>query len=747
MRILKVTLLSLLALIALFVIAVVTITATIDPNDYKTDIESVVAQNSTLKLTIKGDLEWSFMPLGVDIKDVTLEHLNGNPFTKVNQLTAQVGLLSLLKLNPQVHKIILDGLVVILEKDEQGQANWENITVKKEVSNQNNSSAESTPSANTQDTSSAINTNPEQTLKSDFKLEIEEVAITNTTIRYRDKQSNHSASLEDFNLRANSITLGNAFPLNIHFKISNSSPKLDINAKIAAAITIDSNMKQFAIRQLKSNYELAGAPFEENTVEASFSGNSITANLNEGSVSLNQIALKFANLTLNTTMDIHSLSKQPKLDGSLDIPVFSLQALLSSVGQPTIQTTDSNVLKRIGLKSTLNGSIEDLDIKNLDIQLDDTHYTGSLNYLAAKQFVTANIKGTELNIDRYLPPAVTPVTQASQTIERMASKDAETSNTDNSTSLPSNARTEPQLLPLETIRLLNLDISFIQQKLIAKNLKLNNLTLLMKAANGVITVTEASGKLYEGHFDVNAKIDASSDNPKWAINKTVNNIQIMPLLKDFQDLEIISGGINLNASIKTAGNTVSTIRSAAQGSASFDFDQGALHGFNLTKLTCEGVALINRDKVTKSDWSDESQFQSMKGSLTIDGNQFINKNITAAMSGLALIGKGVVNAETLNVNYGIDLKAIGDLGDNACRVNEKVKDLAIPILCKGSLNDDPAKLCDLDYSRMEDLVAAAGKKELERKAEKEVNKLLDKHLGDDDSDTKESVKKIFKGLF
>ena len=746
MRILKVTLLTLLGLITLLFVAVVAITATIDPNDYKTDIESVVAQNSTLKLTIDGDLGWSFIPLGVDINGVTLEHLDGKPFTELNKLTAQVGLLSLLKFNPQVHKVILDGLVVTLEKNEQGEASWEGITANQSVKNQNDLPAKDPLSTDTQAPSSTSTSTKEQPNSSDFQLEIEEVSITNTTIHYLDKQSDQSASLENFNLRANNISLGSEFPLSIQFKVTNSTPKLDIDAKIDAAITIDSDMKHFAIRQLKSNYELAGAPFKGNKVSASFNGNSITADLKEDTVSLDQIALQFADLTLNTNLNIHNLTKQPQLNGNLDIPVFSLQALLSSLGQPTIQTSDKGVLSKIGFSSTLNGTAEDLKVNNLAVQLDDTNFTGSLNYRAAGQFVAANIKGTELNIDRYLPPATDPVTQAAETIDNMTNKSTEATNK-SSTQAVTSAQPESQLLPLETIRSLNLDISFIQQKLIAKNLKLNDLTLLMKAGDGVITVSEASGNLYEGRFDVNAKIDASSDNPKWTINKSVSNIQIMPLLKDLQDLEIISGGINLNADIKTAGNTVSALRKAAKGNASFDFDKGAFHGFNLAKLTCEGVALVNRDKVTKSDWSNKSEFQSMDGNLTINGNQFTNNSLTAAMSGLALMGKGVIDAETLSINYGVDLKAIGDLGDNACRVNEKVKELAIPIICAGSLNEDPAKLCKLDYNRMQDLITAAGKKELERKADKEVNKLLDKHLGDDDSETKKSVKKLFKGLF
>lgn len=745
MRLLKLTLLSLLGLISLLLIAVVAITTTIDPNDYRADIESAVAENSKLKLTIDGDLGWSFIPLGIDINNVKLEHLDGRPFTKLNKLSAQVGLLSLLTFNPQIHKIILDGLVVTLEVDNQGQASWENITADK--------IAESNDSTPTKDVSS-LDSKPasptptkEQPNHDDFQFEIEEVSVTNTTIHYHDKQSNQSASLEDFNLRANNISLDSKFPLSLYFKVSNSEPVLDIDATIDAAITIDSDMKRVAIRQLKSNYELSGAPFEGNSVSASFNGSSIIADLEKDRVSLEQIALQFANLALNTNLTINNLTKQPQLDGTLDIPAFSLQTLLSTIGQPPIQTSDQEVLNSIGFSATLNGTAEDLKVENLNIQLDDTDYTGSLNYLAAKQFIAANIKGTELNVDRYLPPETDPITQATQTIDSVTTKPTDAPSTNNDTQATNSVQPESQLLPIETIRSLNLEISFIQQKLIAKNLKLNDLTLLMKASDGVITVTEASGNLYEGNFNVNAKIDASSDTPKWSIKKVVNNIQIMPLLKDLQDLEIISGGVNLNADIKTTGNTVSALRNGAKGNASFNFDKGALHGLNLTKLTCEGVALINRDKVTKTDWGNQSEFQSMKGSLSIQGNQFSNNNLTAAMSGLALIGNGVIDAEALEINYTADLKAIGELGDNACRVNEKVKDLAIPVICEGSLQDEPAKLCKLDYNRMQDLIAAAGKKELERKADKEVDKLLDKHLGGDDSDTKKSVKKLLKGLF
>lgn len=740
MRALKITLFSLAGLLALLILAIIIITATIDPNDYKADIESAVAENTTLTLSINGDLGWSFLPLGIDVNSVELVQKNGQAFTKLNKFTAQVGLLSLLKFSPQVHRVILDGLVLTLEKDESGVANWENITKtkNKETNTAAQTSETQTPKTQPQETSEQA-----ETTKNKLNLEIEEIAITNTTIYYTDKQANQSVSLKDFSLLANNITLNKDFPLNIEFSVSNSKPQLEIGAQIKAAITIDENLKRFSVTELASNYTLAGEPLKGNTVNAAFNGRSIVANLENDSLNLDNIALSFANITLNTSTKITNLTKQPLLDGALSISEFSPQKLLSTLGQEKIETTDPKVLQQVAFSTNFKGSPEDIALTNLLITLDDTAFAGTINYQAAGQFLKAVIEGSEINIDRYLPPPADPTTQLAQAVQSGTQPESN----EIATKAAANNTPEAPILPLALIRSLNLDINVKQQQLIAKNLTLNELVLKLDAADGVVSLKEASGKLYEGSFNVSAEINAKTDNPKWKINKKVENIQIMPLLKDLQDLELISGGINLNADIKTTGNTVSALRNGAKGKADFNFDKGALHGFNLTKLTCEGFALINRDKVTKTDWTEQTDFQSMQGKLTINGNQFTNNSLNAAMSGIALNGKGLIDAKALTVDYGIELKVVGDLGDDACRVNDTVKDLAIPVICKGSLTEDPANLCKLDYSRTEELALEVGKKELEQKANKEVDKQLNKYLGDDESETKKDVKKLFKKFF
>ena len=60
---------SLLALLTLIAVGVVYITVAIDPNQYRSDIEALAEQNG-FELSINGNLEWQFLPLGVRLTEV-----------------------------------------------------------------------------------------------------------------------------------------------------------------------------------------------------------------------------------------------------------------------------------------------------------------------------------------------------------------------------------------------------------------------------------------------------------------------------------------------------------------------------------------------------------------------------------------------------------------------------------------------------------------------------------------------------
>lgn len=745
-RVLKFLIYSILGLIVLVIGAVAATLMIIDPNDYKPDIEKAVADNTQLTLKMTGDLGWSLIPLGLRIGEVSTTTPDNKEFTRLNQLTAEIDLFSLFEMAPRIQRVIIDGLTLNLYKDKQGVANWTQIT--KPQTDQSPSPTETAPEAKTAAEPAAADQTTAGEQKAPLKFNVDEVAITNTTVNYQDDMAGQKVSLKGFNLHTSDIGLDKAFPLSISFEVQNQQPKLDVNADINIRIFLASTFKQVRIPELDAKFSLAGEPFAGKTVKTSANA-ALAVDLDTETLDLEKLILKFANLQLNSHLKVTGFKGTPGIEGDLAVDPFSLQQLLQSVGQATIPTTDPDVLQKIAFSTQITTPKNEIQLANLKLVLDDTLYNGKFTLKPEKPYFALTLAGNELNADRYMPPAKDPVTQVADAVNQQTQATpapAEKAVT------PATASTTPEapLLPLKTIRGLNFDVDFKQERLIVKNLKLNQLKVLASGADGLIELKEASGKLYEGGFTAAVRIDARTDDVKWHVTKKVTNIQTLPLLTDLAEITVLSGGVNIDADVKTRGNTVSALKSNAKGEAGFNFDKGIIHGFNLTALTCNAVSMINKDKMDTSGWPQQTNFRDMKGRLLIDGNTYTNKPLVASLSGIELAGDGVIHMDDSTLNYGAELNVVGELGDNACRINDRVKQVPIPVRCKGKLD---APECGLDMDRLSGALTKLAKKEIEHKAEKEIDKQLDKHLDkylggeDEKSGAKKEIKKLFKGLF
>jgi len=77
---------SLLAVVTLVTAGVLYITVAIDPNQYRSDIETL-ARQSGIELSIKGDLEWQFLPLGVRLNEVNFAQQDQSMAGTISQLS------------------------------------------------------------------------------------------------------------------------------------------------------------------------------------------------------------------------------------------------------------------------------------------------------------------------------------------------------------------------------------------------------------------------------------------------------------------------------------------------------------------------------------------------------------------------------------------------------------------------------------------------------------------------------------
>lgn len=717
---------TLVGLIVLAIAAVAVAVALIDPNTYKPQIENAVESSTNLDLALGGDIGWSFIPLGLELNDVEAT-LEDERLVRLDQLVAELSFWSLVTMSPRVDTFLLSGLEANLSVDKAGTGNWTRIMP------EGDAQTEPAPEAPAEEATAEESTKDSAPLN----FNVQSVEISNARVNYEDQGTGQTFALEDFTLNAREITLGSSFPLNLTFRFATNQPQFEIEGDISARLAANEALNVFGVSGLEAVFDMTGEPFGGKSVRAELAG-SVDANLDNETATVSGFTASLADLTLNTDLAVKGFGDQPKLEGSLSIDEFSLKSLLAALGQPALETEDPEVMKAVAFSTKIGGPAGRVELSDLAFTLDDTTFNGSASYALANGAVGLKLQGNAINVDRYLPPA---------SDEAPATTEAPQGG---------GAAEESDLLPLETLRSLVLDINLGLGELIVSNLTINDIKSVITARGGLLQVEEFSGKLYDGSFGAKVTLDGRTDNPQWTIGSNVKNVQTLPLLTDLAEVDMLSGGANLNVNVKTTGNRISTLRNNAKGEIGFNLAEGQFTRLNMTRMACQGIAMVNQETLATTDWGTSTPFNDMQGTLKIDGNTLNNSNLVAALAGMRLEGDGTVDLATSNLDYEIGLRIVGEIHrDEACRVTEYVEDVVIPVECRGDFAADPAGLCSFDGSRFRDTLttiarnAAKAKAQEEvdaakAKAEDKVSEKLQEKLGEQGG---EQVKDALKGLF
>ncbi|WP_372971498.1 AsmA family protein [Marinobacter sp.] len=716
--------LAIVGLIILAMAAVAVAIAVIDPNTYKPQIEKVVEDSTNLDLILAGDIGWSFIPLGLELNDVEAT-LEDERLVRLDQLVAKVSFWSLVTMSPRVNTFVLNGLDANLSVDEEGTGNWTRIMPEGEAQPEQEDPA------------------PEQATEADtgdsepLDFNVESVEISNARVHYEDKRTGQAFTLEDFAVTANDITLGSSFPLNVAFRFATNQPQFAVKGDISARLEADEALNEFGVSGLEAIFDMSGEPFADEPVRAELTG-SLEANLENETATLNGFTASLADLKLNTDLSVNGFGDKPKLEGSLSVDEFSLKALFAALGQPAIETEDPDVMEAVAFSTNIGGPAGTVELSALTISLDDTTFKGDASYGLANGAIGLELQGDAINADRYLPPA----SDEEPAAEEEAPQGGGTAE-------------EGDLLPLETLRSLVLDVNLGLGELIVSNLTINDIQSMITARDGRLEVEDFSGKLYDGSFDSNVVLDARTDNPQWTITKNIENVQTLPLLTDLAEVDMLSGGANMSVNVKTSGNRISALRENANGEIDFNLAEGEFTRMNLTRMACQGIAMVNQESLDTSDWGTSTPFNDMKGTLRIDGNTVNNTDLVAALAGMRLEGDGTVDLAASDLDYEIGLRIVGEIHrDEACRVTEYVEDVVIPVECRGDFAEDPGGLCSFDGSRFRDtlktIAANAARKKVseetdraKEKAAEKASEEIDKRLGEDGEKVKDALKGIF----
>lgn len=690
-----------------------------DANDFKATIENQAKAQIGLNIKIEDSISWSLFPIGIEVNQLNILDQELAPFASANKIVASIDLWSLFEGTPNVETILLDGLKLNLKQTSTTENNWNNILPPKTENSETNNKSEKT--------SESIAT------QNSLNFLVESFQLINTHIQFNSVPQAIELSVKPLNLTLSNITLGETFPLSLSYSLSEDKNNISLNSSLTANLLVSEDLTRFTLSELENSYQVKAPNFTEKNINLNLESD-VSVDTKAESVDIPTLLVSLNNLAVAGQAKIKDYGENLNVSSNIKVSDFSLKAFLESLGVTLPSMQYQEALEKVSLSTKIKLENNTLELSNLAINLDKSQWLGHVTHEMESSASVVRLKGDQLIVDDYLPP------------ESDSTENQEALNQKNKTK--AGVQNQPkQLLPLETLQSLDLDIELIQESIQAKSIETKHVAITFIAKNGKLTQT-LDGKLFEGSYASLSTLNVTNQSPIWASEQTIKDINLAPI---FESLNIeaikeygsIAGLLNLNAKTNMTGNDLNALKSSAVSKVNFNVEEGAFEGLSVNALTCKGFALINKETVDTSSWPNATPFKTLKGGASLK-NQIFNTEFDLITSGIHADSTGSINISESNINILASLKVIGELGNHACRVNEKVKKIGIPVKCQGEFDTPPAELCKLDTSRLGNMAKELAIEEGKRKAKKEIDRALDKHLGDKKDDVKSLLKKFLK---
>ena len=689
------------ALILLLLIVAISLPFIIDPNQYKGEIIARVKKETGRELAIPGDIKLSVFPwLGVQLGEVTLGNAAGfgeQPMARIKAMDVRVKLLPLLHKEVQIAHVTLDGLAVGLQRNAKGQANWDDLLPKEAPAKPKVKEAK-----------------PGGVMLA--ALAVDGLSLTNSRLDWSDAQANQYYTLSDIDMSFGAVAFEKAFPLKASLTFSSRQPEANGKLALAADITVASNLQQYSLKNLKLDTQLNSAALAKPLPPVTAQLASLLVDLNSETVRSNNLRVSAYNLNLQGDVAAQKILSAPSYQGQLSIVPFSLRETLSQVGIALPAMADAKALQHAELLTSFQGTTNQLKLDKLQLKLDDTTLTGNAELPSlGKPVVRYSLTLDQLDADRYLPPPT----------EAQPAKP---------TPSGSSAAAAATQLPLELLRALDVQGRLKVDQLKISNLHSRNIFVPTSAKQGIIRLSPISAELYDGRYQGNISLNVQQDTPQLGIDETLQKVQIGPLLKDFWGDDKIRGKANLNAKLTARGLDPMAFRKTLNGTARFEFLDGAVKGFNLAQMERDLRARLKGKPVSKGKVPLETDFASITGSLTATNGLVSNTDLQAAMPFARAIGAGKAYLVSEELDYTLQVKFTSEAVGQGGQTYAQMDKIPLPIHFRGTFSQ-PRIQPDYDA-----VIKALAKQEVEKQKEKLEDKAkqkIEKEIGDE-------LQKLFK---
>lgn len=418
-------------------------------------------------------------------------------------------------------------------------------------------------------------------------------------------------------------------------------------------------------------------------------------------------------LTLSLNANVNAADYPHQL--AADVQQLNWQ--LTGADLPTQGITGQGTLQAVWREE-----LKQLELDNLNLQANDSSLKGQASVsLAEKPKWVFNLQFDKLNLENLLaaPSPDAASTDAPQNGQSQVKQPRPviSSNLDQPDYNGLRGFTADVLLKANSVRWRGIDFTDVSSQ--------------MFNHNGLLVISELSGKMGAGHLSLPGTLDVRNDNPTAEFQPRLENVEIGTILKAFNYPISLTGQMTLAGDFSGNRIDADAFRREWQGQAHLDLKDTRMEGLNFQQLVQQAVERSS-DVKAKENYDSATRLDSFTTDLTLDNGELSLDSMEGTSSLLSLTGAGTLDLvkETADTRFKVRVLS-GWEGES--KLIDFLKETPIPLNVYG-------KWQALNYSLQVDQVL---RKHLQDEAKRRLNDWADRNK---DSQSGKDVKKLLDKL-
>ncbi|MWJ28638.1 AsmA family protein [Halomonas sp. ZH2S] len=754
-RLLRILLAAVGMLAIVAVGAVVYVTTFLDPEDFKPRLTAVVQEHTGLELALEGPLSWSFYPrIGVSVENAQAwlpeQENDEEAFAAINRAEVSLAFAPLLRGEIAVDGLTLEGLRLNLERDAEGEGNWEPL-IERLAESEEDAETVLAPASAGPNTDAGNLT---------VVLNIASVEVRKADIRFRDEMTNRLLHFQQVNISGSNVNPVRAFPLKAMFTLTShnrlDAEKLERSPDLTTEVNLETRLKlalderryvlenttlttrsrrqeesevqqvDFRAAEIVANLSSQQLSVREGNIEASLRHpenwqGALTLSLAyglEGDWQAETARLKNLQLTgpdglrLSGHLNLEEVRQAPRYHGQLNMAPFNLRPWLKRAGIE-LKTANEAALSDVALTSPIEGDMQQLAFSGLSLVVDNGTYIGRLEVGLEGERLAFDLEGDELNLDSYLPP-----TNDNSQASRVVGVSTAHANT------PSNPS---ELLPQRWLSGLTLEGALSIDQLMLGGLDFAQTELAMDGEPGLHRLSAFNADFYGGQLSATGRLDSRETILQWALQPNVSRVQVDALLEALSEgASPIRGRVELEGDLTSRGNTRDSLVRHLNGTIDARLSDGAILDINVSQELCELVAQLEGEG-TAREWHSDTRFERFDATFDVSNGLIQSKDLSIALPGIQVQGEGEFDLNSLRFDARANTRIV-DTADAACRVSPQLERLTLPVRCEGHVNEARDQWCRFDRNAFQDSLTELLRAEAGERINEEVEGRMDDAL-------------------